>query len=66
MTFHTSGDPFASATTQIVRALYDYETAISDDLSFKKGDRMEVLKSYVFPTCLILVQVMSFLKATKD
>lgn len=41
----TQSDPFASGTKQIVRALYDYEPAIKDDLGFKKGDRMEVLKS---------------------
>ena len=27
----------------VVRALYDYEPRQTDDLGFKKGDRMEVI-----------------------
>lgn len=31
--------------SQIVRALYDFDAINEDDLSFKKGDRMEVEES---------------------
>ena len=29
----------------VVRALYDYEPRQPDDLSFKKGDRMEIIQT---------------------
>lgn len=33
----------------MVLALYDYEAMHSGDLSFKKGERLQVLEQYVSP-----------------
>ena len=34
---------FFLVASLIVRALYDYSARVDDDLTFKKGDRMEVI-----------------------
>lgn len=40
---------FCTDKSHIVRALYDFDAINEDDLSFKKGDRMEVEESrYVY------------------
>ena len=45
LVLHVLGN--STSRKQIVRAMYDYSPATSDDLGFNKGDRMEVLKAYV-------------------
>lgn len=46
---HTRATLTAGSGDNVVLALYDYEAMHSGDLSFQKGEQLQVLEQYVSP-----------------